>query len=101
MLLHEFKNFDANRLDIDELVALAAFGRLLRDEYEAHTLDEPEWVGIQLKSLRREIQTRNADKMEKLLREKKARLETLKSPTEKRAELQKEIKELEKQLTAV
>lgn len=100
-MLEQLKRFDANRLDLDELVMLAAYGRELRLEYEAHNLDEPEWLGIQIKSLRREIMTRNADKIEKLVREKKARLETLKSPTEKKAELQKEIKELEKQLTAV
>ena len=100
-MLSQFKNFDANRLDLDELIALAAYGRQLREEYEAQSLDEPEFIDIQLKSLRREIHSRNADKLEKTLREKRSRLEALKSPTEKRAEIKREITTLEKQLANV
>jgi hypothetical protein len=97
-MLAQFKNFQADRMDLDELVALAAYGRALRTEYEAVGLDEPEFIDIQLKSLRREIHSRNADKLEKTLREKRSRLEALKSPTEKRAEIKKEIAALEKTL---
>lgn len=100
-MLENFKNFDANRLDIDQLVALAAYGRHLREEYEALGFDEPEFIDIQLKSLRREIHSRNADKLEKTLREKRSRLEALKSPTEKRSEIKREIQTLEKQLEKV
>jgi hypothetical protein len=101
MWLNEFKNFDANRLSLEELVSLSAFGTALRQEYETLQLDEPDFLDSQLKSLKREIRTRNADRLEKSLREKRARLETLKTPTQRKTELQKEIKELENQLAEV
>lgn len=101
-MLNQFKNFsDSNRAEIDELVALAAFGRSLRAEYETHQLDEPDWVDIQLKSIRREIQTRNADRLEARKREINARLESLKTPGQRKSELLKEKAEIEKQLAAV
>jgi phosphoenolpyruvate synthase/pyruvate phosphate dikinase len=100
-MLHQFKNFNANALDIDELVFLAAFGKLLRAEYEAHQLEEPDFIDIQLKALKREIFTRNADRLESRKREINLRLESLKTPTEKKAELLKEKARIDKQLAAV
>jgi phosphoenolpyruvate synthase/pyruvate phosphate dikinase len=100
-MLAQFKNFQADRMDIDELVALAAYGRSLRDEYEKHNLDEPEFVDAQLKSLRREISARNADKLESRRKEINARLETLKTPTQRKSELLKERAEIDKQLATV
>ena len=100
-MLDRFTNFDAQRLTIEELVVLSAFGRQLRAEYEELDLEEPEFVDVQLKVLRREVRTRNADRLEKSLREKKARLESLKTPTQKKAELRDEIKKLEEQLAEV
>lgn len=99
--LDEFRNFVANRLPIDELVALSAFGKQLRTEYEVHNIEEPEFVDIQLKSLRREINTRVADQKEKMLRELKARRDALKTPAERKVELNKQIKDLEAELQEV
>lgn len=100
-MLNEFKNFSADRLDIDQLVALSAFGRQLRDEYEKHQLDEPEWLDVQVKSLRREIHARNADKLESRRREIESRLQSLKTPAEKKKELLAEKRDIERQLTEV
>jgi hypothetical protein len=95
MSLSDFKNFTAARMDIDELVSLAAYGRQLRAEYEAQKVDEPEWVGIQLNSLRRTVQSRLADAQEARRRQIKASLHSLKTPAERRAELEKELAELD------
>lgn len=100
MLLQQLKNFVADRLDLDDLVALAAFGRQLRSEYESHALDEPEWVDIQLKSLRREIHVRIADKLESRRREINSRLESLKTPSQRKSDLLKERQQIDKQLEA-
>jgi len=100
-MLEHFKNFDVNRMSIEQLVSLAAYGRQLRDEYEHLQLEEPDWVDVQLKALRREIASKNADHLEALLREKKSRLEALKTPGEKRATIEKEIVGLQKQLAKV
>ncbi len=101
MLLQQLKNFVADRLELDDLVALAAFGRHLRTEYEVSNLDEPEWLDIQLKSLRREIHTRNADKLEARRREINSRLDSLKTPSQRKQDLLKERQQIEKQLEAV
>lgn len=94
-MLHEFKTFNKERLQMDEVVALAAFGRALRAEFESHQIEEPEWLDVQLKTLRREIQSRNADAIEARRREIRLRLDGLKTPSEKRAELEKELASLD------
>jgi hypothetical protein len=94
-MLDTFRNFTANRLSIDELIVLSAFGRQLRDEYEHQQVDEPDWLAMQLNSLKREIQSRMADKMEKRRSQIKAQLDNLKTPQQRKAELTKELRELE------
>ena len=97
-MLSDFKQFDVNRLDIAGLVGLSAFGRALKGEFESQNVEVPEWVEVNLKSLRREIKARNADRIESALRDAKNRLDSLKTPTEKKAELKKTVQALEKQL---
>jgi hypothetical protein len=94
-VLDEFRNFNKDRLDLDDLVTLAAFGRLLRAEYEAEKVDEPEFVDIQLKVLRREIASKVADKSEAQIRQIKTQLHGLKTTAERREELEKKLSELE------
>lgn len=93
-MLSNFQNFDADGATLEELVTLAAFGRHLRSEFEALKLDEPEWVGVQLNSIRREINVRSQDAREARIREIDARLAALKTPDEKKAELLKERERL-------
>jgi hypothetical protein len=95
MDLQTFKSYNTARADLDELVAMAAFGRALRNEYESHQIEEPEFVGAKLKALRAEIADRNADKIAARKSEIKARLDALKSPKEKAAELRKELERME------
>jgi DNA repair ATPase RecN len=97
-MLNQFKNFVSDRLDIDELIELTAFGKMLRAEYEAHQLEEPEFVDSQLKALKREIFARNADRLEARKREIRSRLDSLKTPTQRKSELEKELREIDKQL---
>jgi hypothetical protein len=99
--LEQFKNFHVDGLDIDELVTLSLFGRWLRTEYETLQIEEPEWVDVQLKSLRREIHVRNANNLEARRREIDARLDALKSPGQRKNELIKERELIDKQLKAV
>jgi hypothetical protein len=99
--LSQFQSFNVDQTSLDELVALSLFGRQLRSEYEALQLEEPEWVDIQIKTLKREIHARNADSLEARRRDVNARLESLKSPGEKRQELLKEKAKLDAQLKAV
>lgn len=94
-MLSDFQNFNKDRLNVDDMVALAAFGRILRAEYEAQKVDEPEFVDTQLKLLRREIASKVDDKRQARRKQIEAQLQSLKTPAERRAELEKEKAELE------
>lgn len=101
MDLNRFKSFDADRMDLDDLIALSAFGSQLRAEYEKHNVEEPEFVASQIKALRRAINARNAASLEARKKEITARLESLKTPAERKAALLKEKQKLENQLAEV
>jgi hypothetical protein len=94
-VLSDFQNFNKDRLNLDDMVALAAFGRILRAEYEAQKVDEPEFVDTQLKLLRREIASKVDDKRQARRKQIEAQLQSLKTPAERRAELEQEKAELD------
>lgn len=94
-MLDQLKNLNIPSIDLDEAVALSAFGRMLKAEYETLGAETPEWLDNRLRELRREVKVRQQDSIEKRLREARARMETLKTPTERRDDLAKEIERLE------
>lgn len=100
-MLSEFKTFTAARLQLDELVALEAFGHGLRESYERLQIEEPAFLDVQLKSLKREIRSRNADRLAARGRELQTRLDSLKTPAEKKKELLAEKAKIDKALAAV
>lgn len=100
-MLARFKLFDTDRMDLDELVELVAFGTILRDQYAQLNLEEPEFVDVQLKTLKREIRAKNADRNAARVKELKLQLEGLKTPTERKSALQKELRQREAQLQEV
>jgi phage host-nuclease inhibitor protein Gam len=100
-IIDELKNLDTDRLSMDDLVGISARARAARTEYELYQLEVPELIDSKLRTLGREINTRKAEKLEKDLHDKKARLEAFKTPQERKAELKKDIKALEDQLAAI
>ena|SRR6185436_3617338 len=94
----QLKNLNLDRLDLEEAVSLSAFGVIVQQRYLALALEAPEWLSVNLKTLDREIESRVSDDLTKQLREKRARLESLKPADQKRRELALEIKRLEKAL---
>ena len=93
-MLNALRNFNAEETNVDEMVSLSAFGSTLSAEYAALNVDAPEWLGTQIKAVRREIQSRLADVREKRIREIERSLETLKSADEKRQDLRLELERL-------
>ncbi len=92
MNLSSFKNFNVDRVtDVDELVAGVVFGKALRAEFEALQLETPAYIDAQLNALRREITSRNADSIAARERELVARIDSLKTPAQKKAELEAEL----------
>jgi len=100
-MIQQLKNFDVDRMDLDELVGLASFGRIIGDEFDKLSGEIPEWLQANLKSLRREIHARQADALEALLKEKKARRDNLTPAEERRKKLDEEIAALEAKVSQV
>lgn len=94
-MLQNFKTFTANRMDLDELIELAAYGRQVRNEYESHQVEEPPYVGEQLNALRREIAARVADKKAARITSIRQQLAGLETAGEKRDRLKAELAKLE------
>lgn len=97
-MLAELKNFTASRMDLEELVELSAKARILEAEFGSLKVDIPDWIGVQIKSLRREIKMRHAESLAAKLASLKSRRAAIATPDEKRARLDEEIVELEKQV---
>ena len=100
-MLSQFKNFQLDRMDVDEMVYLYGVGMHLRHSYEQLSLDEPDYIDLNLKSLKREIKVKTAEKLEAKRLEIRSRLESLKTPQEKKRELQAQLKEVEASLQEV
>lgn len=94
-MLNDFQTFNKDRLQLDELIALLVFGKALKAEFEAQKIPAPEYVDVQLKSLRLTVQARVADQRETRKRKIKAQLQQLKTPSERKADLEAELQELE------
>ena len=90
-MLQEFKNFNVDAASIDELVALSAFGKQLRGEFEAQKVAVPEYVSDNLNSIAREIDSRMADRRATRVRELKAQRDSLKTAQERRDAIDKEL----------
>jgi hypothetical protein len=90
-MLENFKKFNAEAADLDELVEVATFGRQFRAEHEALNVPIPEYVDDNLRVIRREIDARLADKRAARVRELKAQREGLKTASERREAIEKEL----------
>ena len=95
MNINALKNFNADRMDLDDMVGLLADCKALRAEYEALQIEEPEYIDTTIKAIRREITSRNADKIAARKRELKARIDSLKTSQQKKKELEDELSKLE------
>lgn len=94
--LDAIKNYNTGAGSTEDLVALHAFGSMVKEHFEAMDIAQPDWLDSKLKQVKREIAQRNSDEIERKLRDARARLDNLKTPTERKAELQKEIARLQK-----
>ena len=54
-MLQRLRNLDMDRIDVDEAVALATFGRQLQEGYGARNLEMPEWLVVNVTALENEI----------------------------------------------
>lgn len=93
--LNEFRNLTTDRMDMAQLLALAAFGRTLADEYDIRGLEQPEWLTENLGAVGREIDVRRKDELRRQLKQTEFELERIKPAAEKRKELAAKAKRLQ------
>jgi hypothetical protein len=99
-MLNQLKNYNAQgRLDLDDLVAIASFGRALCTEYAEQKLEVPEWVSSQLRAVRHDIRAKVSDRIEARKKEIKLTLQRLATPAERRAALEEEYTALNTPVT--
>lgn len=101
MSLTTFKTYSVDRMDVEEMVALSAFGKAFRAELEEFGMEVPEYVDLQLRSLRRDITTKIADKLEAERKRLQAQMDGLQTPQERKAGIAKRLAQVNKQLAAV
>jgi hypothetical protein len=87
-----------DRMNMDELVMAWAELEQLRGAYVGLSLQAPSWLTDNQASVRREIELRRKDDLWKALQNAKSRMESLKTPEEKRGDLRAEIDRLQAQL---
>lgn len=93
-VLNSLQNLVVTRPNLDELMFLSHTAVGLRKSYDEMQVDVPEWLDNSIRELKREIHTRQQDQRDNAIRTIKARLDALKTPTEKRTELEEQLKRL-------
>jgi len=98
-MIETLKTLTVAKYNLEELIELRAEARVLSQEYEAQTLQAPDWLKNASTTLDAEIKLRARDEKRRRLNEAKSRRAALATPEEKRAGLDAEIAALEESLT--
>jgi hypothetical protein len=97
-MIETLKTLTVAKYNLEELIELRKEARVLSQEYEAQTLQVPEWLKNAATTLDAEIKLRARDEKLRRLNEVKGRRAALATPEEKRAGLDAEIAALEESL---
>lgn len=97
-MLHELRTLNLSHVETDEAIALWTFGRQLQNSYVDLKIDVPDWIDNKVTELRRELDRRRVDAIHHKLARAHARAEALKTDSERRKDVKKEIETLEEQL---
>lgn len=98
-MLDRLKTLNIDAMSLEEAIELSAFARSLQSEFAQQQVTVPEWLDSRMKELSREIKTRNADALEKRLRELKGKREGLEDANTRRQRIDEEIAILEAKLS--
>lgn len=85
-MLDKLLNFDRDRTELDEMLALYGFGKTLLATYAEFELEAPERITNNLETIAEEIRAQAKDNLMKAERELVREIEGLKSAEEKRTE---------------
>lgn len=99
-MINELKNLKIQARSVEELIALHFSATGLMHTYTAFGAAVPSWLSDALDILSGAIKSQLRDEMVNKLQSARARLEALKTPGEKREELNREIEALTAKLGA-
>ena len=97
-MLRELKGWDRDRTDMDNAIALLAFGKILKAEYEANQLDPPEWLLDTTRAIKREIEERRRDYKVRELKTLRAKFDAIQNKDLTAADIKKKIDALANEL---
>lgn len=89
-MLNELRRFNVETGDLPDLVALLHYAKGIQAEYSALNLPSESWIDDKVRQLNRAIQAKTAEQRELRLAEIRAERSRLKTPAERRAELEAE-----------
>ncbi len=98
-MLEQLRKFNKDMTTpLEEMMALSAFAKGLRAEYETKTIPVPEWLTSTMTTLGREISSKISDQLEKRKRELLAQRQGRESAEEARTRIDKELAEIDAKL---
>lgn len=97
-LIERLKNINIESATIDEMVEVSADARSVEAEYGQLKVSVPDALTSGVATLRKAIQFRIQDKMEKDLKSLKAQMEAMQTVQEKRDKIAAQVAALEAQL---
>lgn len=97
-MLDRLRNLNLEVGDIDDMMAMYAFGQQVKATYNSFAMDAPEWLDANLALLHKEIASRVRGELEARLRKVVLRREALKTREEKRGDLEQEEQRLRERL---
>lgn len=90
-MLEKLKNLNVDRLDIEEAVALATWGRATQNGYTHYQVPAPKWLGDAIDTLDVEINRRRREMLLARKAELEANLTQLRTREERKADAQSEL----------
>lgn len=97
-MIERLISVDPATVQLEEGVALSAFGRLVSQEYKELGIEAPDWLQEKIDDLRERIRSRREEAIVQRLRDAKEKLAFLTIAEKKRTDLAGEIARLEKLL---
>ena len=97
-MLSEVKDVNPDIIPLEDLIGLYAYLEMTVAQFNSFGVDVPDWLTSKSKAVRRTIEYKAGDVVEKKLKLAKEKLQSLKSADEQRKDLVKEIAKLEGQL---
>jgi len=97
-MLEQLRKFNKDNSNLEDMMALSAFGKSIQSEYVSRNIPAPEWLTGVLSTLGHEITSKTRDQLEKRKRELQAQAAGLESAETKRARIARELAEIDSQL---